>query len=161
MSYITLTISIIGLLLSSAQWIYTLYCKRTNYKISIEKFEWYDKGHFNRCILTLSVQNLSNSPLIITRMKIHGIQCYLSHQWVSEHYFPTFPETDIPHTERILSADFPINIVANSGMMYKVVFDFDDKSFIIGSLVELEVQTTNTSKIYTLYCPEKSHGLRL
>ncbi len=161
MGYITLIISIAGFVLSSAQWIYTLYCKRTNYKIFIEKFEWYKHQDCNRCILSLSIQNLSNSPLIITRMCINGIQCYLSHQFVGERYYPNFPESDIPCTERMLSADFPINIVANSGIMHKVVFDFADKSFTIGKLIEMEVQTTNKSKVHTLYCPDISHGLKL
>lgn len=157
MKYITLTISILGLILSSSQWIYTLYCKRTNFKMSIEKFEWYDKGDFNRCILTLSIQNLSNSPLIITRMRIHNIQCHLSHRWIGERYFPEFPETDIPRTERILSADFPINIVAKSGTMHKVVFDFNDKSLILERIIEIVVQTTNKSKTFILFCPEKDN----
>lgn len=161
MGYITLIISIAGFLLSSAQWVYTLYCKCTNYKISIEKFEWYEYEDHNKCILSLSIQNLSNSPLIITRMNINGIQCYLSHQYIGEHYYPHFPESDIPYTERILSADFPINIVANSGMMHKVIFDFTDKSFTIGKLVEIEVQTTNKSKVCTLYCPDVSYSLKL
>lgn len=161
MGYITLAISIIGLLLSSAQWLYTLYSKRTNYKISIEKFEWYEYEYKNTCILSLFIQNLSNSPLIITRMNINGTQCYLSHQFIGEHYYPHFPESDIPRTERILSSDFPINLVANSGMMHKVVFDFTDKSFVFGTLVEMEVQTTQKSKMHTLYCPDKSHSLKL
>jgi hypothetical protein len=160
MNCITLIISIAGFVLSSAQWVYTLYCKRTNYKIFVEKFEWYKHEDRNTCILSLSIQNLSNSPLIITRMSINGTQCHLSHQFVGEHYYPHFPECDIPCTERILSADFPINIVPNSGMMHKVVFDFTDKSFTIGKLVELEVQTTNKSKINTLYCPDSSMGLK-
>lgn len=161
MNYITLAISIIGLLLSCAQWIYTLYCKRTNYKISIEKFEWYDKGTFNRCVLSLSIQNLSNSPLIITRINIKDTQCYLSHQYIGERYFPSFPESDIPRTERVLSADFPINIVANSGIMCKVVFDFQDKAFVCGKMIDLKVQTTNKARTYTLYCPDKSNDLKL
>lgn len=161
MGYITLIISIAGFLLSSAQWIYTLYCKRTNYKIAIEKLEWFEYENYNKCILSLSIQNLSNSPLIITRMRINDVQCYLSHQFVGEHYYPNFPESDIPRTERILSADFPINIVANSGMMHKIVFDFTDKSFTIGNLIKLEVQTTKRSKTNALYCPDKSSIIKL
>lgn len=161
MKYITLIISIAGFLLSSAQWIYTLYSKRANYKISIEKFEWYEHSKYNRCILSLSIQNLSGTPLIITRMSINDIQCYLSHQFVGERYFPHFPETDIPYTERVLSVDFPINIVANSGMMCKVIFDFSDKTFSLEKIIELNVQTTNKSKSHTLYCPDKSYNLKL
>lgn len=161
MSYITLGISIAGFILSSAQWIYTLYCKRTNYRISIEKFEWYEHQNYNSCILTLSIQNLSNSPLIITRMYVGDVQCHLTHAWVGDHYYPRFTETDIPCTERILSADFPLNIVANSGTMYKVIFDFQDKSFVIEKLLKIKVQSTNKLKTFTLYCPNKCNGLNI
>lgn len=90
MNYITLTISIASFLLASTQWIYTLYCRRTNYSISVENFEWYEHSNYNRCILTLSIQNLSNAPLIITKMYIANIQCHLSHTWIAERYFPKF-----------------------------------------------------------------------
>lgn len=85
----------------------------------------------------------------------------MSHQYVGERYFPTFPESDIPRTERVLSADFPINIVANSGIMCKIVFDFHDKTFVCGKMIDLKVQTTNKAKTYTLYCPDKSNDLKL
>lgn len=160
-SYITLVIAIGGFILSSTQWIYTLYCKRVNFKVSIEKFEWYEYEKFNRCTLTLSIENLSNLPLIITRMNIGNVQCYLSHHWIGERYFTKFPETDIPCTERILSADFPINIVANSGTMHGIVFDFYDKSLTLGKLIELKIQTTNKLKTFTLYCPDKNNTLKL
>lgn len=161
MNIVTLGISIVGLLLSSAQWIYTLYCKRTHYKVSVEKKEWYEYENYNKCILSLFIQNLSSSPLIITRMYVNEVQCYLTHQFVGEHYFPHFPESDIARTERILSADFPINIVANSGVMHKIIFDFKDKSFTIGNSIEITVQTTNRVKTYKLYCPNKDNNFKL
>lgn len=107
------------------------------------------------------LSKISSSPLIITRMYVNEVQCYLTHQFVGEHYFPHFPESDIARTERILSTDFPINIVANSGVMHKIIFNFKDKSFTIGNSIEITVQTTNRMKTYKLYCPNKDNNFML
>ena len=161
LDFIASIIGICGFVLASAQWIYTLYCKRTHYKVSIEKIEFAPLINCSRCIITFTIQNLSNSPLIITKMIAHDTQCCLSHQWVGDHYYPKFPESDIPHTERILSADFPINMVAHSGGMYKVVFEFHDKTFVPGNMIEVNIQTTNDSKNHLLYCPEINNNPKL
>ncbi len=154
-------IGICGFVLASAQWIYTLYCKRTHYKVSIEKMEFGILADHHRCIITFSLQNLSSSPLIITKMTVNETPCCLSHQWVGDHYYPKFPESDIPRTERLLSADFPINMLPHSGAIHKVVFDFPNEALVSGNMIEVKIQTTNKSKNHLLYCPEASNNPRL
>ena len=94
-------------------------------------------------------------------MNINNVQCHLSHKWIGECYFPQFPETDIARTERIFSADFPINMVAHSGKMHKIIFDFHDKSFVLDKIFEMKVQTTTKAKTFTFYRPDKNNTLNL
>lgn len=159
METISLIIAIAGFILSAAQWIYTFYCNRTKFSIAIEKSEFYKRSNYNRCILTFTIQNLSDAPLSITRMYLEDTPCLISHQWIGERYYPKFPESDIPSTERILSEDFPINIPPHGGGIYRVVFDFSDKTFCLGSLVSINVITTHKPKTFCLYCPHQPHTL--
>lgn len=115
---ITLVIATLGFILSVCQWIYVLYSKRTNFSLSIERFEWYRHPEYNRAIFTLMIWNNSSSPLTITRMCINEVKCLISRQWIGERYYPNNPETDIPCTERKLSPDFPICISPHGGGLF-------------------------------------------
>ncbi len=97
MEYLSITIAILSLILSSTQWIYTLYKNRTNFSMSLERFQWYEKPEYdyNQGIFTFMICNLSTAPLTITRMTIKKTSCLITHQWIGDHYYPKFPETDI------------------------------------------------------------------
>ena len=156
-SIISLAVAGLSLILAVCQWIYILHQNQTNFSVSIEKFEWYEHQNLNRSIFTFMIWNNSASPLIITKMAICDVNCLVSHQWIGDHYYPIFPETDIPSTERKLSVDFPICIPPNGGGMYPVIFDFQDKSFIPDQLISLTVQTSHQKKFFRVYRPEKGN----
>ena len=84
-------------------------------------------------------------------MRIENTYCLISHQWIGDHYYPDFPETDIPHTERKLSPDFPICLVPHSGGLFSIVFDFNKASKMPKHNMTIHVQT---SKIFcfVLFC---------
>lgn len=150
---ITLITAALGLILSVLQWIYTLYSKRTNFSMSIEKFEFHTNKSYNRAIFTLMIWNNSSAPLTITRMSINNVNCLIKHQWVGDRYYPDFPENDIPRTERELSPDFPITIAAHGGGLYPIIFDFDPNT-TLDKLIPIIIQTSNCRKKFILFCPE-------
>ena len=143
MEYLSITIAILSLILSSTQWIYTLYKNRTNFSMSLERFQWYEKPEYdyNQGIFTFMICNLSTAPLTITRMTIKKTSCLITHQWIGDHYYPKFPETDIPTTERQLSPDFPITIAPNGSGLYSIVFHFDLEAKRPGHHIKVTVQT--------------------
>lgn len=155
MEYLSITIAILSLILSSTQWIYTLYKNRTNFSMSLERFQWYEKPEYdyNQGIFTFMICNLSTAPLTITRMTIKKTSCLITHQWIGDHYYPKFPETDIPTTERQLSPDFPITIAPNGSGLYSIVFHFDLEAKKPGHHIKVTVQTAYKKKIISLYCP--------
>lgn len=155
MKYLSITIAILSLILSSTQWIYTLYKNRTNFSMSLERFQWYEKPEYdyNQGIFTFMICNLSTAPLTITRMTIKKTSCLITHQWIGDHYYPKFPETDIPTTERQLSPDFPITIAPNGSGLYSIVFHFDLEAKRPGHHIKVTVQTAYKKKIISLYCP--------
>ena len=150
---ITLVIATLGFILSVCQWIYVLYSKRTNFSLSIERFEWYRHPEYNRAIFTLMIWNNSSSPLTITRMCINEVKCLISHQWIGERYYPNNPETDIPCTERKLSPDFHIFISPHGGGLFSIVFDFKSASKIPKRSISIDVQTSNSKKRFHVCCP--------
>lgn len=152
-SNITLIIAVLGFIMSLAQWCYSFYSKRTSFSVSIEKLEWYEYATYNRAIFTLMIWNLSDAPLTLTRMSINDVSCLITHQWIGDHYYPSFPESDIPKTERKLSPDFPICIGSNGGGLYSIIFDFKDKSIKLPRLISFKIQTAHKKKNFILYCP--------
>lgn len=125
---ITLIIALAGFFMSLGQILYGLYSKRTNISLEIENVELSSRGERKRKILTLSICNNSSAPIIITRIflidrlgKEHP--CLLIHRFVNERYYPKFEHTDIPLTERFLSADFPICLAASQAALELVIFE--------------------------------------
>lgn len=160
MKYVSLCIAILGFLMSLAQWIYTLYKNRTRFSMSIERMQWYERPEYkyNRCICTFMIWNLSSAPLTITRMSIDETNCLITHQWIGECYYPAFPESDIPKTERKFSPDFPLMLPPNGGGIYSVIFDFDLKMERPNNLIKVDVQTTHKKKSFCLFCPEAKNN---
>lgn len=150
---ITLIIAVLGLVLSVLQWIYTFYSKRTNFSMSIEKFQLNHHSLYDRAIITLMIWNKSSAPLTITRMSINSVNCLIKHQWIGDRYYPKFPECDIPITERDLSPDFPITLAPHGGGLYSIIFDFKKNTFM-EKLVTIVVQTSHGRKKFTLFRPE-------
>lgn len=62
--------------------------------------------------------------------------------WCGERYYPQFPETDLPRTERIFSSEFPLNIQQNGANNVLVKFETD-------SLIEIKKHDQVTLKILT------------
>lgn len=153
MAVITLIIAILGFILSLAQWIYTFYSKRTHFSMSIEKFQWHHHSSYDRAIITFMIWNMSDSPLIITKMSINDVNCLISHQWIGDRYYPNPPENDIPKTERNLSPDFPITLTSKSGGLYSIIFDFEKDTITWDRFISVKVQTAHKVKNFTLYHP--------
>lgn len=151
---ITLAIAILSFIISSSQWILNAYNKRTKLNITIEQLEKYPQNEQTEYIYTFMIHNLSTAKLSITRMNIQGIDCLIEHHWIGEKYYPKCPETDIPTTERILSADFPINLLPNEGSIHKVIFIApNSNSLNWEDTVNLKVSTDKRSMMLSLKCP--------
>lgn len=153
-SNITFAIAVISFILTFGQLLCGIYTKRTNFTISAEKLEKHSFGNFTRYIFTFMVQNLSSSPVSITRMKICDTKCLIQHQWIGEKYYPKFEESDIPITERLLSTEFPVNLIGHDGKIIKVIFDFPSSKCEMQSPVTLKIMTNKKSKSFTFDLPE-------
>lgn len=124
----TLLIAIAGFLLSAGQLIYALWSKRINLSIELQNIETSFHSNKDRNTFLLTICNNSSSSISITKMILidnlkKEYSCLLTHRWISERYYPTFPETDIPRTERVFSVDFPIVLDAHQSIMGSIVFD--------------------------------------
>ena len=98
------------------------------------------------------IQNNLSSRISLTRMELLGTKSLLTHQWIGDKYYPKFKETDIPGTERQLSNDFPIHLIANAGTICKVIFDFQDKEFSLPPNPSLHITTNKKEKTFTIDC---------
>lgn len=150
---ISLLIAILSFFLTVGQLLYGIYQRRTNIDISIENCEIGEYSTYTRYILTLMVHNHSSAPAIITKMYLDDICCRLRHQWTGEQYYPSFTECDLPRTERLLSVDFPINMVPHSSILERVVFDFSNEDNLPSRLTTIHVITTKKKKIFSVLLP--------
>lgn len=66
--------------------------------------------------------------------------------WSGEHYYPQFPETDIPRTERIFSAQFPISIQPNGAVSELIRFESDENISIMNDFLILEISTNKKTR---------------
>lgn len=103
-------------------------------KLAKIKFDVLNKEvAFSGVVLTFRFTNLSDLPIsihsidIVTSDKI-TYSCQLLKEWISERYYPKFPETDIPRTERVYSTEFPTNLDSYQSSMYFVMFEIPEKT---------------------------------
>jgi hypothetical protein len=115
-------------------------------------------------LLSITIVNKSDSPLNITHIyfidKDKEYLCSLKKQWSGEHYYPEFPETDIPRTERIFSTDFPITLQPNDAKSELVRFSV--LSYISvkkHDIVKLRIATNKKAIICKLECCDDKQDL--
>lgn len=154
--WFAIVISLISLVLTLGQLFYGMYKNRTNFTLSIQHLEIAKREEYSRYIFAFMISNLSSAPISITRMKIGNVNSLLLHQWTGERYYPGYTNEE-KQTEIMFSADFPINLIANSGTLVKVVFDFKDPNRLPSHLITIDVDTDKKSKSFTLYLPEANH----
>ena len=139
-------ISVLALSLTLWQYISGLIKRRENYKVKIDNVQTAQTGRKNFVLLSMTILNNSASNLNITRMylveKKQQFLCHIKKSWCGERYYPQFPETDLPRTERIFSSEFPLNIQQNGANNVLVKFETD-------SLIEIKKHDQVTLKILT------------
>lgn len=151
---ISLFIAIFSFILTVGQLLYGFYQQRTNIGISVENWEIAEYSNYTRYILTIMVHNHSSAPITITKMYMDGICCLLRHQWTGERYYPNSLECDLPCTERLLSVDFPINMIPHSSILERVVFDFPNENDLPSRLTTICVTTNKRKRTFNVLLPD-------
>lgn len=64
----------------------------------------------------------------------------------AERYYPLFPKTAIPRTERIFSADFPISLYPKGAINALIEFKIDGMKKIENQAIQLKVVTNKKPK---------------
>lgn len=85
--------------------------------------------------------------------------CALTHRWIGERYYPKYDETDIPITERIFSADFPISLQPYQGTFEFVLFDVPADIELDDDFVTLKIITNKKNKVRILKIPKVNKDL--
>ncbi len=128
---ISTIISILALVLTLVQYICGLIKNRESYKMLVDNVQVTQRGKKSFVLLTMTILNNSSSNLNITTIYyINGTDeflCNIKKSWCGERYYPQFPETDLPRTERIFSAEFPLSIQPNGANNVLVKFEIDDQ----------------------------------
>lgn len=164
-SLLTTVIAIAGFVLSLFQFIHSLWSKRTNISVSLETLRTLNVENEQSIKLGLILQNNSSSAIIITRISLllghcrTSYPCVLTHRWVAERYHPKYNETDIPITERIFSADFPISLQPSQGIFEIVLFDIPANVKLSNDFIALKIITNKRNKIRVLQVPKESKDL--
>ncbi|WP_320920282.1 hypothetical protein [Eisenbergiella porci] len=140
--------------------IFDIFSKRTNVKLEIAEYYLYQGKDYDEYTFCINIDNNSSSPISITKLLImekNGLftRCYLVPAYKGETYFPRYPETDLPLTNRILSASFPINLAASESTLQRIVFKLDKNADIYGpnNTVTFQVITNKRNKTFILHCP--------
>lgn len=164
-SLLTTITAIAGFALSLSQFVYSLWNKRTNISVSLETLRTSNVENEQSVKLGLIFQNNSSSPIIITRVSLllnHRrvlYPCVLTHRWVAERYHPKHNETDIPITERIFSADFPISLQPSQGTFEIILFDIPIDVKLSKDFITLKIITNKKNKTYILQVPKENKDL--
>ena len=155
---VSLCLSAMALVLSIFQIAKTAWEKREKYKLIVDNIQI--------IILKITIVNNSTAPLNITRISYvaknkNVYLCFLSKKWCGEHYYPKFPETDIPRTERIFSADFPICIPSLGAKRSIVKFEIDSAEAFPSDLnnIRLQIATNNKIKESTYICKDSKYDM--
>ncbi|SEU09644.1 hypothetical protein SAMN05443270_3114 [Lacrimispora sphenoides] len=161
---VTLTIAILSLFLSISQIIYTALRKLTRFSIDIQNYEFSDISLRDEYTFLLCIINHSTSPFAITRISIvtsdKEYPCYVNHKWIGERYYPKFPESDIPRTERFFSENLPIQLTGNQCFIGFISFPIERGVTIFdeNNRIKLKFTTNKGQKTLVAKCPEESKG---
>lgn len=149
-------IALIALILTVLQLIVSFIKNREKYKIFADKIELITIENKKVLLINMSIVNYSSSTLNITKMhfinKNDRVLCNLNKTWSGEHYYPKFPETDIPRTERIFSAQFPISVQPNGAASVLIRFESINDFVISDNLLKVEVSTSKTVRKILIKC---------
>ena len=112
----------------------------------------------------MTIVNKSDAPLNITQIYfIDGkteYLCYLKKQWSGEHYYPVFPETDIPRTERIFSANFPLALQPNDAKSELIRFSITSNiSIKKEDIIKLKIVTSKRTIVREIECRDDRQDL--
>lgn len=140
--------------------------KRTNIKMEIVEYYLFNGKDYNEYTFCINIDNNSSNPISVTKLLIrenNGLytRCFLTPVYKGETYFPHCPETDLPLTNRILSASFPIHLAASESTLQRIVFKLDKDTDIYGpnNTVTFKVITNKRNKSFTLHCPYRKAKL--
>lgn len=154
-------ISIFAFVLSTGQLIYNLWKNKCRLKVIAYNYEFAETRKF--FFLSACICNMSSAPVAVTKISIldrSGVlhPCTLHHVWMGEQHFPKFSETDIPRTERTLSADFPLNLVGHESSLHHLAFKAEDSLTLFHELffLKLKVETNKKTVYLRVYCPPES-----
>lgn len=161
---ITLSIAILSLLLSITQIIHTALSKLTRFSVDVQNYEFSDISKRYEYTFLFCITNHSTSPFAITRISIitskDEYPCYVNHKWIGERYYPKFPETDVPRTERFFSEDLPIQLTGNQCFIGFISFPIEKGATIFddNNMVKLRFSTNKGYKTLVAKCPKESKG---
>lgn len=143
-------IALIALIFTLLQFINSRIKNKEKYEIIIHNVETYTDVNKNVLLINMSIINCSSSTLNITKMFFvnsnKNILCKLNKTWSGEHYYPKFPETDIPITERIFSAQFPISIQPNGAVGELIKFESDESFIVNDDCLILRISTNKKTR---------------
>ena len=158
-------LSTIAIILSLAQIIVSGINNRTNLELTVEDVQQYKIADKISIIILFTLVNNSKSPINITRIILVGknnqsVPCNLRKSYIGEHYYPKYPETDLPRTERVFSADLPISLSGNGAKSIHLLFetppDFTDYSN--GDIIYFSVKTDKKNLNLTGKCLIHDNG---
>lgn len=161
---ITLSIAILSLLLSITQIVHTALSKLTRFSVDVQNYEFSDISNRDEYTFLFCIINHSTSPFAITRISIIAPQeeypCYVNHKWIGERYYPKFPETDVPRTERFFSEDLPVQLTGNQCFIGFISFPVEKGVTIFdkNKQVKLKFTTNKGQKTLVSKCPKDSKG---
>lgn len=154
-------ISILALFLTLYQLINNYFKKRERFEIIANNVQVSD----DKVWLSATILNNAESALNITRIYFINNSkeylCSLKRTMCAERYYPLFPETDIPRTERIFSADFPISLYPKGAINTLIEFKIDGmKKIEKNQTIQLKVVTNKKTKIFNIKCLDNQIGLK-
>ena len=146
-------VSTLAILLTLWQLISASLKRRTKLSLTIENVQQAHLAGRKETIILCTIVNHSDAPINITRMVLVSkerdeISCNLRKRMVGERYYPNYPESDLPRSERIFSVQFPISLSAHGATSEQVVFSSscDSENFQEGDTIELVLITDKKSK---------------
>ena len=99
-------------------------------------------------VLGFYFTNLSDLPISIHLVEISEqndkwYKCLLLRSWIGEKYYPKFPETDLPRTERIYSEEFPINLMSYQSKFSFIKFELPPKmnNSVVDNSIKIKIRT--------------------
>lgn len=156
--YHTDIVSWLALILTVVQWGQRVYKNRINLSVALENMDHECVGNRIECILVFSVINNSTAPINITRVMLQDesmwVPSRLRHAPVFIHNWPTFPESDIPRSERTFSTDFPVHLESRGAASIVAIFrrELDAKDFVEGEYLKIRFVTDKKDIDFELKC---------